>query len=170
MAKGSALLFQAFFVGMPASVEVPLFQSPHFVPGGLVVQVIELIDDLKRPASVEGVAAHDLVTQPGCVVGYACRLKKITRKAKLNVATSHELVKRVEMATSAFDVFERFGGLSDRRYPLVGFERVAVRGFVRVALLAHIHVPAFSMRQRYPNLAYSNLFIEARPSARRSIH
>ena len=83
------------------------------------VAVVELLDDLKRPAPVEYVPADHVGLQPvgdGWVPGSA---KLVGRLAKEQVGMPHELMKLIQMPPGAFDVFQRLGQRTHRLDRLV---------------------------------------------------
>src|SRR3954452_1247418 len=83
---------------------------------GVVVDVVELLDDLERPATVEHVAPHRLPLDqlgqwmPVRVPQHAGGV------AQEEVGAAHELVERVQMPPGSLDPLEGFAQLAGRRH------------------------------------------------------
>ncbi len=79
-----------------------------------VVEVVELLHDLERPAAVEHVASDDLVAYRVGVDRLPALFEQVGGRAELEVGVSHQLMERVQVPPGALDVLERLRGLADR--------------------------------------------------------
>lgn len=94
---------------------------------GNVVEIVELLDDLKGPAPIEHVATDDLGVEP---LGELVRTRLAQGHngvAKEEVGSTHQLVERIEMAPRALDTFKSLADLADSVDKLVGrFRRTPI--------------------------------------------
>ena len=88
-----------------------------------VVQVVELLDELERPPSVEHVPTDDLLAQLVSFGGRARPLEQIGGLFDEEVGPTDQLVQRVEVSARPHDVLERLGRLPHRLDQLVGDAR-----------------------------------------------
>ena len=79
-----------------------------------VVEVVELLHDLERPAAVEDVAPDDVVAHRVGVALLAASREQVGRVAELQIGVAHQLMELVQVPPGALDVLERFRGLADR--------------------------------------------------------
>ena len=73
------------------------------------VPVVEFLDDLKRPASVEDIAADDFCFESigdRCMTGIT---QLVACLADDEIGMAHQLMERVQMPTGAFDELQRLG-------------------------------------------------------------
>jgi len=97
------------------------------------VVVVELLDDLEGPTSVQDVAAHDFVLES---VGH-CAMPGLTqlvaRFAKQKIGMAHQLMERIQMAAGALHEFERL------RYRADGLDRRVVQAGRAPGILGLCH-------------------------------
>ena len=74
----------------------------------LVVAIIKLFDDLKRPPAVEHVAADDVVAEPGGFLTMAGAMEGLRGVAEEEVCSTHHLVEVVEAAPESLNPLQRF--------------------------------------------------------------
>ena len=97
--------------------------APFVVAKQRPVVVVELLDDLERPAPVEDVAADDLGLE---AVGhrFAAGLTQfVARLAEQKITVTHQLMERVQVAACPLHPFQRLGHRAD------GFHRRLVDTF-----------------------------------------
>ena len=73
------------------------------------VDVVELLDDLKRPSAIEHVAADHVFFHPvgdGAVPGGTQLVARLTEQ---QVCVAYQLMKRVQVTAGALDVLQRLG-------------------------------------------------------------
>ena len=78
------------------------------------VPVVELLDHLKGPATLEHVAPDEFDAEPLGYVPMAGLFQRFTCLAQQQVGTAHQLMEGVQVSAGAFDPFERLGDFSDR--------------------------------------------------------
>lgn len=98
---------------VPLALLKVLANPPLVLPKSRPVVVVELLDDLEGPATLEDVAPDHVRTQPLGGVAVAGLLQRIARVTQQQVGVSHQLVEGVEVTTRALHEFKRFGKFSD---------------------------------------------------------
>ena len=89
----------------------------------LVVAVVELVDDLERPATVEDVPADDLPADECRLVVAAGFGQRVGGLPEQDVGVAQHLVDVVQTAPDALDPLPGLGHLADRGDHLVGDRR-----------------------------------------------
>lgn len=79
------------------------------------IAVVELLDDLKRPAAVQNVAADEFGLEPVGDRAVPGGPQLVARLAEQEIGVPDQLMERVQVSAGAFDVLERLRHLSDRR-------------------------------------------------------
>ena len=97
------------------------------------VVVVELLDDLERPAAGQHVAPEQLVLERGGQLVRPARAEVLEHLVELEVRRADELVERVQVAAGALERLERLAHLPRRRDGIVA-------GSGRTGVLV-LHVP-----------------------------
>lgn len=102
------------------------------------VVVVEVLDDLKCPASSDDVAAHQFGVQPLCVIVVATGLESADCVAEQQVRVSDQLVQLVQVTSGSLDTFQGLGNLADRSNGLVvGAGRSSVTEVREIVFTGH---------------------------------
>lgn len=94
-------------------------EAADLVEHRAVVEAVELLDDLERPAPVEDVATDDLLAHSRRVARVTAPIELIGRIPEEQVSAPDELVEGVQVASCSFDVLEGLGRLADRLHQRV---------------------------------------------------
>jgi hypothetical protein len=112
-ASGATALLHLRFEHMPMALLQFVSDPSLVIAKHQPIVVVEILDDLKRPAAVQDVAADDFCFQPvgdGCVTGFP---QLVTCFTQQQVSMPHELMKRVQIASRAFHAFQCFRDCAD---------------------------------------------------------
>jgi hypothetical protein len=96
----------------------------------IVVVVVEVLDDLIGPASLEHVAAHDVSPQRSGRFTVSELLEQMRAFLEEVVGSADQLMEGVEVAAGPLDILKRFGCLAHR------VNRLGIIGGVSVRHLA----------------------------------
>ena len=106
-AVGSAALLHLRLEHMAHTLLQLLAHTSFMVAEHRPVGVVELLNDLERPASVQNIATDHLVLESvgdRAVPGLA---QLVARFAEQKIGMTHQLMERVQMATRSLDEFPR---------------------------------------------------------------
>ena len=111
---GPPLLLHARLEHVAAAILIPVLQGAESAPHSVVVQVVELVDDLERPAPIEDIAPHHVALERRCLLGLAGRRQHLCRLTEEQVRPPDQLMEAVEVPSGSLDVLERLGRLAHR--------------------------------------------------------
>jgi hypothetical protein len=113
LAVGTAALLHIRLEHMTRTLLQFLTQASLLVAEHRPVVIVELLDDLERPASVKDIAPDDFGLESVChrvVPGFA---QLVARLPKQEIAMAHQLMERVQVAACSLDAFQSLGHGAD---------------------------------------------------------
>ena len=113
LALGTAPLLHLRFEYVADALLQFVANPPFVVAEHRPIVVVEILDDLKRPASVKDIAADDVLLEPvghRFVAGVA---QFVARLAEQQVGMAHQLMKRVQLAPCPLDELQGLGHGAD---------------------------------------------------------
>ena len=123
-ALGAAALFHLGLEHVPLPAHQLLTHGALVIPQPAPVFVVELLDDLEGPPSVQDVAAHHVGLQRLGDLMLAGVAQLVAGFTEQQIGVAHQLMKRVEVAAGALDVSgmparelaELIGSLTDQMH------------------------------------------------------
>src|SRR5437660_44647 len=110
----ASVLSHGLFVGVPATVHEVLLELEHFGTRGVVVVVVEPLDDLEGPSPLEHVATDDIAPERHGFLAVTELRESPGALLEEMVGAADELVERIEVTARSLDVLQPLGGLADR--------------------------------------------------------
>jgi hypothetical protein len=101
------------FVDVSLPVEMVYFELPHQHRGKPVVELVELIDDLKGPSTIQNVPPHELRLYQLRRFLEPSGLQHLDGFTKHQVGMAHELMKVVEVSAGALHVLHGLRGFAN---------------------------------------------------------
>ena len=153
-AVGSAPLLHFGFEHMARAVLKFASHAPLAIAKHRPVVVIEFLDDLKCPASVQHIAADDLLLDRASDVGVTCLAQLFAGLAEEQIGVAHQLMKLIEQTAGAFYPLQGFRNGANGLYRrIIDAERAGAD--IRVVLSVVVrHVVAIPIR--LPNASFTH--------------